>query len=132
MPAPSVRIVRTTNGGNPAGITLNTPGSEVTLLTGGTGLKDPTGASSGYGGNVVSMFYKNTNTTTARRVKGYVTASGDTLDDTTLVLDEWIPPNGTLLWQPRVPVKYKDSATVKASQDTGTDVYGQAEAVEFY
>lgn len=132
MADPLVRQVVTESGGAALGLALNTPGSEVTLLTGGTGLKDPSGQSSGYGGQLLKLRFYNSHASTARRVKAYLIASGGSVASGTLILDETIPPGQSLIYAPRVPDKYKDSATVKANQDTGTDVYGRAEAVEFY
>jgi hypothetical protein len=130
--SPSVRNVVTESSGAAKALALNTPGSEVTLLTGGTGLKDPSNQASGYGGHVLKGRFYNSNTTTARTVSVYLIASGGSVANDTLILRESIPPLGTLLYEPKSPDKYKDSATVKANQDTGTDVFGRIEAVEFY
>lgn len=130
--AVNVRNVITETAGRALGLALNTAGSEVTLLTGGTGLKDPSGQASGYGGNLVKLRFRNSNTTTARTVKAYLIADGGSVAEATLLFEETIPPKGVLLYEPKIPDKYKDSATIKASQDVGTDVFGKAEAVEFY
>lgn len=132
MADPKVRNVVTESGGAAIGLALNTPGSEVTLLTGGTGLKDPSGQASGYGGHVLKARFYNSNTTTVRTVKVYLIASGGSVANGTLLVDEAIPPRGTLIYSPRIPDKYKDSATVKANQDTGTDVFGKVEGCEFF
>jgi hypothetical protein len=130
--AVEVRNVVTETAGRALGLALAAPGSEVTLLTGGTGLKDPTGGASGYGGNLLRVRFRNSSTTNSRTVKLYLVASGGSVAEATLLLEEVIPPKGVLLYEPKVPDKYKDSATLKASQDSGTDVYGKAEAIEFY
>ena len=132
MPDPLVRTKVTETTGAALGLALNVPTSEVTLLTGGTGLKDPSAQASGYGGNVVKLRFYNSNTSTSRRVKAFLIASGGSVADATCIFNEWIPPLSTVVYAPSVPDKYKDSATVKANQDTGTDVFGRAEAVEFY
>jgi hypothetical protein len=132
MADPLVRTVVTESAGAAIGLALNVPASEVTLLTGGTGLKDPSGQASGYGGQLLKARFYNSNTTTARTVKAYLIASGGSVANGTLLVNESIPPLGTLIYAPTVPDKYKDSATIKANQDTGTDVFGKVEAMEFY
>lgn len=129
---PNVRTVVTETASRALGLALNVAASEVTLLTGGTGLKDPSAQASGYGGQVLSAIFNNTNTTTARRVKLYLIASGGSLAEATKILDETIPPEGMFYFQPKVPPKYKDSAVVKGMQTVGTDVFCKVEAVEFY
>lgn len=134
MATPNVRTKVTENGSNQAvALALNVAASEVTILAGSTtALVDPSGQTGGYGGQLLSMTFINSNTTTARRVKAYLIASGDGVADDVKILDETIPADGILLWQPNVPAKYKAGAVVKAMQTTGTDVYAKAEAVEFY
>jgi len=132
MADPLVRTKVTETAGAALGLALNVPASEVTLLTGGTGLKDPSGQASGYGGQLKKLRFYNSNTTTVRRVKAFLVASGGGVADATVIFNEAIPPLGTVFYCPPMPDKYKDSATVKANQDTGTDVYGKAEALEFY
>jgi hypothetical protein len=131
MAAPNVRNLVTQVSSKSEAIPLNVPGSIVTILTGGAGLKDPSGQASGYGGNLLSVFVNNSGSS-SRRVKGYLVPSGETLGEKHKFFDETLGANETVLWQPRVPRKYKDSATVQFSQDVGTDVYAHAEAVEFY
>lgn len=132
MAAPNVRTKVTETAGLALGLALNTPGLEVPLLAGGASLKDPSGQAGGYGGQLLKLRFYNSNTTTVRRVKAYLVASGGTVANATLIMDEQISPQGTIFYEPRVPDKYKDSATVVANQDVGTDVFGRAEAVEFY
>lgn len=127
-----VRHLITESSGKAKGLALNTAGSEVALLTGGQGLVDPSEQANGYGGNLLTVSVKNGNTTTVRRVKVYLLASGDSVADASLIIDENIPANGMLLYQPRRPRKYKSAAVVKASQDTGTDCLAWAEALENY
>ena len=117
--------------GQAVGLSLNTGGAEVTLLTGGTGLVDPTGQASGYGGQLLSVLFSNSGTS-ARRVKLYLYASGDAVGEDVKLWDETIPPESTFLYQPRIPPKYRSGAVVKAMQTSGTDVFAKAEAVEFY
>ncbi len=112
-------------------LVLSGAGSEVMLLQGGLALVDISGQAAGYGGQLMSLRFYNPSAS-ARECKAYLVASGDGVGTDNLLIHETIPPNGTLLYEPKVPKKYKSYARVYAMQVTGNDVLAGAEAVEFY
>jgi hypothetical protein len=130
MPKPLVRHTVTETGGKRVALALAT--TAVTLLTGGTSLKDADAQASGYGGNVVAARIRNSNTTTKRRVRLYNIPTTLAADESTIFFDEEIAPKGFVYFQPPAPERYKDSAVIKGDQDAGTDVLVLIEAEEFY
>lgn len=128
MAAPLVRHKVTEVSGAAKGVALGT--TAVTILTGGTGLKDPSGQASGYGGNLDRVII-NVSGSTARRVKLYLVPSGGSVGEDTKVFDQTLQ-SGVYYPVFSPPLKYKDSATLQGTQDAGTDVYVHADAREFY
>lgn len=131
MAKPNIRNIRTLNAGAQEMLALSTGG--VTILTFGTGLKDADGTSSEWGANLKRVTVKNGNTTTVRRVRGYLLpVSASIADKYNTLFDEQLPPNAILEYVPLVPKKGKDSGFVVVTQDAGTDCFAEAEAVEFF
>jgi hypothetical protein len=129
---PLVRQVVTEVGGFETGIALDVPASEVIILTGGTGLKDPSGQASGLGGQLLGADVFNSHASVKRLVQLFLVADGDTPSDANLIFEETLAPREMVRPRWRPPEKYKDSATLQGNQDVGTDVIVSAMAAEFY
>ena len=99
---------------------LNTSGSPVTLIT---------GVSSGHT-EVSSIWIANTNSTTTRYVTVLVHGTGTSASNMIIPYME-LPANGVQLVQlNNSPIILEDGETLRAYQDTGTDVTMTAYGIE--